>query len=344
MTVTLPAGSGDAAGAATLDEVARLAGVSRSTASRALNGGTASARSVAAVQAAAAQLGFVANRAARGLARQRTDAIALVIPEQPAFIFSDVFLAQVTTTVSAAAWRAGLQPLLVLMDPADPVATGARVLNPGNVDGMVIASYHHSPQMEDLLTSSRLPAVFIGKPPSADLFPYVDVDNYGGGHQATAHLVARGCRHLACLGGDLAMAAVADRRQGWLDACAEAGIAPGPFVGGAFTAESGLAETRQLLADYPEVDGVFAQSDGIAAGVLQALSAAGKRVPDDVAVVGFDNFAVATQTCPQLTTVTQPVTDLAGAAADLLLGYLKTGAWSDYPRTFPTTLVVRDSA
>ncbi|MDR1078965.1 MAG: LacI family transcriptional regulator [Propionibacteriaceae bacterium] len=329
---------------ATLDEVARSAGVSRSTASRALSGGVASAAAVAAVRRATERLGFVPNRAARGLARQRTDAVALVIPETPSFIFYDPFLAIVTSTVSAACWKAGLQPMMVLMDPADPVHTIERFLHAGNVDGMIVTSFHHHPGMEDPLTTATLPAVFIGRPPPGSAFPYVDVANRAGARHATEHLLGLGRRHIACLSGSFDMAAAVDRRDGFWEAHRAAGVEPGPCLEGSFTARSGLALARRLLDEYPEVDAIFAQSDALAAGAIQVLTAAGRLVPDDLAVVGFDDFPTATEVFPNLTTVAQPVTELAQAAADLMIGQLKTGQWGDWPQILPTRLVVRQSA
>jgi DNA-binding LacI/PurR family transcriptional regulator len=328
---------------ATLDQVAALAGVSRSTASRVINGGVASAQAAAAVRDAVRRLGFVPNRAARDLARQKTDAIAVVIPETPAFIFYDTFLALATPAISAQFWKAGLQPMLCLMDPADPAPTAGRFLHAGNVDGIVVMSYHENPAIEELLLSSGLPAVFIGRPPT-DRFPYVNADNRRGAYLATKHLLDRGRRRIACLGGSLAMTAAVDRRQGWLDAHEEAGVAPGPFLEGSFATAWGRAGADALLRDYPETDAIFAQADAVAAGAIQALTAAGKAVPGDIALVGFDDFPTATEVCPNLTTVAQPVAELAEAAAELLIGYLRDGAWPPWPRLLPTELVIRDSA
>ncbi|MDR1513113.1 MAG: LacI family transcriptional regulator [Propionibacteriaceae bacterium] len=327
----------------TLDEVARLAGVSRSTASRVLNGGVASPRAAAAVRAAIATLGFVPNRAARDLARMRTDAIALVAPDSPDNIFSSVFMSIAARSISQEFWRAGLQPMLVLMDPADPGPTAGRFLRSGNVDGLVVMNYHENPAVEDLLRDSGLPTVFVGRPPRPGLYPYVDADNRHGAGLATRRLIEQGRRHVACLGGPLAMTAAQDRRDGWLDAHAELGQEPGPYVEGEFRTESGRAGVEWLLEHAPATDGVFAHADSIAAGAIQGLRAAGRSVPGDVALVGFDDFPTAVETCPTLTTVAQPVAALARTAGRLLIDYLRDGVWPDQPIVFPTELVVRDS-
>jgi len=330
--------------AVTLDEVARLAGVARSTASRALNDGVASPAAIQAVNEAVRKLGFVPNQAARTLARSRTDSVALVIPEDPARLFSDPVLAAVITRLSVDFWREGLQPLLVLMDPKDLIAKLGSFLNAGNVDGMVVTSFHSNPEVEELISASRLPTVFFGRPPMPGSLPYVDIDNVEGGYKATKHLLDTGRRNVACAGGPEGVPSVEDRKQGFLKACAEAGVRPGPYLYGKFDTDFGMSAATAILDAEPGVDGIFAHSDAIAAGVLSGLSAAGRSVPDDVAVVGFDNTATATTVFPRLTTVAQPIAEMAGQAASMLVGYLNSHEWGQSPRILPTELVVRDSA
>jgi len=330
--------------AVTLDEVARLAGVARSTASRALNDGVASPAAIQAVNEAVRKLGFVPNQAARTLARSRTDSVALVIPEDPTRLFSDPVLATVITRLSVDFWREGLQPLLVLMDPKDLIAKLGSFLNAGNVDGMVVTSFHSNPEVEELISASRLPTVFFGRPPMPGILPYVDIDNVEGGYKATKHLLDAGRRNVACAGGPEGVPSVEDRKQGFLKACAEAGVRPGPYMYGRFDTDFGMSAVSAILDAEPGIDGIFAQSDAIAAGVLSGLSAARRSVPDDVAVVGFDNTATATTVFPRLTTVAQPVAEMAGQAASMLVEYLSSQEWGQCPRILPTELIVRDSA
>jgi DNA-binding LacI/PurR family transcriptional regulator len=328
----------------TLSEVAQSAGVSLATASRALNGGVASAKSVAAVEAAVKKLGFVPNRAARTLARKKTDAVALVIPESPSFLFYDPFLTRVTHALAAEFWRGGLQPMLLLMDPEETIAGVERFLLADNVDGLVIASFHANPGMERTLEEAGLPVVFVGRAPTGDAFPWVDVDSVHGGYLATKHMLDRGRRRIACVGGPASMTPATDRHTGFLQAHAEAGVEPGPFLTGVFDQAWGKRAVARLLEEYPQVDGVFAQSDPIAAGLLHGLREAGREVPGDVAVVGFDDSDMARSVFPNLTTIRNPVGDLARAAAQLLLDRLSTGEWGDWPVSLPAELVVRDSA
>lgn len=328
----------------TLDEVARLAGVARSTASRALNGGVASAAAIEAVNEAVRRLSFVPNQAARTLARSRTDSVALVIPEDPSRIFFDPVLALVISRLSVDFWREGLQPLLVLMDPKELIAKLGSFLNAGNVDAMVVTSFHSNPAVEELISASSVPTVLFGRPPTPGSLPYVDIDNVEGGYKAAKYLLDRGYRHIACAAGPAGVPSVEDRRQGFLEACAEADVEPGPYLNGSFETESGIHAVPAILEADPGVDAIFAHSDAIAAGVLQGLNAAGRSIPGDVAVVGFDNTTTATSVFPKLTTVAQPVAEMASEAASMVIDFLKTGQWGETRRILPTELVVRDSA
>lgn len=326
----------------TLDEVARAAGVSRATASRALNGGVASAQAVRAVARAAGQLGFVPNRAARMLARNKTDAIALVVAEGPSFIFYNPFLAVLTTTLSASLWKAGYHSMMVFTEPGDPDARISQFLRSGAVDGMIVTNFQRNLEVAVALSGSDVPAVFVGRPPTAA--PYVDVDNEEGAYQATRYLVETGRASIACVGGSVLAAPSADRRAGWLRALAECALPPGPYVDGGVDATGGRDAVAKVLAACPHTDAIFAQTDLLAAGVLAGLADAGRSVPDDVAVVGFDNLETATSVFPNLTTVAQPVAALADNAAELMVGYLRDGTWGDFPRILDTQLVVRESA
>jgi DNA-binding LacI/PurR family transcriptional regulator len=328
----------------TLDQVARAAGVSRSTASRVINGGVASERSVRAVGQAVKALGFVPNRAARTLARQRTDQVGIVTPESPALIFLDQFTAVVTAAAAHCLWQDGLQPILALTDPEAPVASAKQFLHHSNVDGIIVIHFHHDPQLEALLGELDLPIVFIGRPPQAVRAPYVDADNVHGGRIATQYLIEQGRRRIACVSGALSREGAVDRRAGYLQALGEAGIEPGPYVELDFQAGAPVSAVAAMLAEHPEIDAVFAQSDFLAAGALEAIAASGRRVPDDVAVVGFDDSATATRVRPSLTTVAQPMACLGSAAAKLLSGRLRSGEWGAWPQVFPTELVIRQSA
>jgi DNA-binding LacI/PurR family transcriptional regulator len=192
----------------------------------------------------------------------------------------------------------------------------------GHVDGVLLASLHGDDPLPGILERAGVPAVLVGRPAGPTLATYVDADNRGGARKAVDHLVARGRRTIATISGPLDMAVGLDRLEGWRDGLAAAGLeAAGDLVeAGDFTEEGGAAAMGRLL-ERPgcPVDAVFAASDLMAAGALRRLRAAGRRVPDDVAVVGFEDSAVARYTQPPLTTVRQPIEEMGRQATRLLL-------------------------
>nr|WP_277209630.1 LacI family DNA-binding transcriptional regulator [Isoptericola croceus] len=328
----------------TLDDVARAAGVSRSTASRAINGGDrVSPEAQQAVDAAILRLGYAPNRAARSLVTRRTDSIALVVPEPDARILTDPFLAGVVRGVSEGLGGTDLQLVLLLARQGERPGHIARYLNSGHVDGVIIASHHKDDRLEPELRSGTLPGVFVGRPFDSAGLHYVDVDNAAGARVATQRLVDRGCHRIAALTGPQDMTAALDRHEGWRRTLTRAGLPTDAVATGDFTVEGGAAAMERILAEHPDIDGVFAASDLMAAGALQVLRAHGKNVPDDVAIVGFDALG-AERTTPRLTTVLQPVVEMVAAATSTLLDMLAGEDVHPEPRIFVPRLVEGDSA
>ena len=305
----------------TLEEVALAAGVSRSTASRAINGGSrVSAEAQAAVDDAVARLGFVPNRAARSLVTRRTNSVALVVPEPDERFLNDPFFAATLRGMNSVLKNSDLQLVLLIAKLDESAGRIAQYLRNGHVDGAIVVSHHRKDGLEGAIEASRLPAVFVGRP----FHPFpglrcVDVDNVGGGKIATEHLVTRGCRRIAHIAGPGDMTAGEDRLEGFHAALREAGLEPGPVVRGDFTIATGASAMDQVLAEDPSIDAVFAASDLMASGALQSLAAHGRRVPEDVAVIGYDDLGVADDTVPALTTVANPVVRMARLATEELL-------------------------
>ncbi len=332
--------------APTLDEVAQAAGVSRSTASRAINGGLrVSPEAQSAVDEAVAQLGYSPNRAARSLVTRRTDSIALVVPEPDERLLTDPFLTGTVRGVSAALAATDLQLVLLLSRPGGRGSQITRYLRSGHVDGAIIASHHRDDELDNELTTSRMPTVFVGRPfhASSEL-RYVDVNNVEGGRLATERLINAGRRRIATIAGPQDMTAGLDRLTGWQAALADAGLPDDAVEYGDFAQAGGAAAMERLLAKHPDLDAVFAGSDLMAQGALQVLAQRGRTVPGDVAVVGFDDLGVAALTSPPLTTVQNPVVAMVREATDLLLHLLAGSAPPATPRIFDPVLIERASA
>jgi DNA-binding LacI/PurR family transcriptional regulator len=329
-------------GGATLEEVAKIAGVSRATVSRVVNGSPrVSGDARRAVEAAVAELGYVPNRAARSLVTRRSDSIGVVIAEPPGLLFSDPFFPRLLRGISTQLASRDLQ--LVLLMPSGPKETHrtADYLAAGHVDGALLVSLHDNDPLPARVAEAGVPMVLSPRPRRPVSVSYVDVDNRGGANGAVAHLVSQGRRVIATIAGPADMAPGVDRLAGYRDALVDAGLEPDPSLEAVadFTQEGGAKAMERLLAARPDIDAVFAASDLMAAGALSVL-AANRRVPEDVAVVGFDDSPIATSTRPALTSVRQPIEEMGQEMARLLVDAI-TGSDRAPRRVILATELVR---
>jgi DNA-binding LacI/PurR family transcriptional regulator len=331
----------------TLEAVARRAGVSRATVSRVVNGSTTVAVAIRdAVNQAVEELGYVPNQAARSLVTQRTESIALILPETANRVFSDdLFFPAVIRGVSTELEAADKQLVLMMAGSAASHDRVERYAMAGHVDGVMFASMHGADPLPGTLARLGIPVVCSGRPmsPPVTPIPYVDVDHLGGVAQAMQHLLGTGRRRIATIAGPQDMIAGVDRLNGYRAALAEAGLAEHTAIGD-FTRESGAQAMGRLLADDPTLDAVFVASDMMAHGALQALKDAGRRVPEDVAVIGFDDFEISRYSDPPLTTVRQPIMDIGRTMARQMLGLVTDEADVPQAVVLPTELVIRGSA
>lgn len=334
-------------GTPTLDEVARVAGVSRATASRAINGGQrVSPKSQALVDAAVRTLGYVPNPAARSLVTRRTDSVAVVVPEPDERVFSDPFFAGTLRGVTRVLAERDLQLVLLLSRPGASAERTLRYLANRHVDGALVVSHHRDDGLAERLAELDLPCVFGGRPwTGSDRVAYVDVDNLAGEREATELLIARGCERIGTVAGPPDMTAAQDRLAGWREAMRAAHLPREAVEHGDFTEAGGESATRALMAAHPDLDGLVVASDLMAAGALKVLAELGRRVPEDVAVIGFDDLGVAERTTPPLTTVRNPIGEMAERATRLLLEQIDGRAGSRPMRMIiPPELVRRASA
>jgi len=339
----------------TLEAVAAHAGVSRATVSRVVNGGAGVREAVRErVRASVAALGYVPNSAARSLVTRRTGAVAVVIAEPETRVFSDPFFAQQLRGISRELSAYDMQLLLLLLEGRADYGRVGRYLAGGHVDGALMFSLHRDDPLPSMATASGVPTVFGGRPgwAGAEDDPellYVDTDNHGGARQAVTHLLERGRRRIAVITGPLDQTSAQDRLDGYRDALGVAEADPALVAHGDFTAEGGERAMAELLDRSPDLDAVFAGSDLMASGALRTLRARGRRVPADVAVVGYDDLAPAAWADPPLTTVRQDVQEMGRMMAGLLLRRLGLGANGSAPGeplapvVTPARLVVRDS-
>lgn len=335
------------AGKPTLEEVAKLAGVSRATASRVFTASPrVSTQARRAVERAAEKLGYVPNRAARSLVTGRTDSIGLVIPEPTAFLFGDPFFPRLVRGISEVLSRRLLQLVLLMPQSKADETRLEGYLGAGHVDGVLLVSLHAKDPLPARLHERGMPVVLGGRPNGNSLVTYVDVDNVGGARSAVDHLIATGRRRIATITGPLDMSAGVDRLQGYLDAMRQAGLATDASFqqAGDFGQESGATAMQALLERHSDLDAVFCASDVMAAGALESLRRKQRRVPEDVAVVGFDDSTIATSTVPALSSVRQPIEEMGREMARLLVASLDSETSSRKRVILATELVVRASS
>jgi DNA-binding LacI/PurR family transcriptional regulator len=329
----------------TLEEVASLAGVGRGTASRVINGSEqVSETTRIAVLHAVAELGYVPNRAARSLVTRLTDVIALVVSESEERFFGEPFFGQIVRGVSGALAGGDRQLMLTMAHRAHDRGRLDAYLSRQHVDGVLLLSLHGDDPLPGQLASRGVPAVLGGRPSEPTSLPFVDVDNPGGSALAVARLVSQGRRRIATITGPLDMSAGLLRLEGYQSALLSHGLAEDPalIAEGDFSESSGRRATEDLLRRAPDLDAIFAASDQMAIAALATLAAHGRRVPQDVAVVGFDDSPSSRYTTPRLTTVHQPV-EAMGAEMVGLLSQLIDGDEVRENVVLDTHLVVRDS-
>ncbi|WP_328501061.1 LacI family transcriptional regulator [Streptomyces sp. NBC_00457] len=337
-------------GSPTLEEVAALAGVGRGTVSRVINNAAGVKESTRrTVERAIAELGYVPNLAARSLAGRRADAVALAMTERDWRLFGEPFFSEIVQSVGDALADTSVQLLLTLVRTDAERRRFVEYARGGRVDGVLLMSVRAEDRLPDMLAEAGLPTVLLGRRSGDEHITYVDADNVGGARGAVEHLLRGGRRRIAAVTGPLDMYVTQCRLRGYREALAAAGLDPLPslVVEGDFTEASGRRATAELLEKHPDMDAVFAASDTMAAGALGVLRAAGRRVPEDVAVIGFDDFPLGQHTEPPLTTVRQPLEEIGETMVRLLMEELReTGqpevAWRHV--ILRTRLVVRDSA
>ncbi|MEV7196974.1 LacI family DNA-binding transcriptional regulator [Streptomyces sp. NPDC093510] len=350
----------------TLEDVAREAGVSRATVSRVVNG----VRNVDPairdlVRDAIERTGYAPNRAARSLVTRRTETIALVISGageegdapregdrpgdgvQNAFaarVFADPFFGRVVSGVVGFLRPRSMHPVLMVAESEAARKQVTGFLRQGSADGALVVSTHAEDPLPSQLVAEGLPAVCFARPALPVPISYVDLAHREGGRLAAEHLLARGRRRLATVTGPLDLPACQERLAGFREALERAGTAYVPIAEGNFTRESGVASMARLLAEHPGLDGVFVANDLMAQGVCEFLRERGMRVPQNVAVVGFDDSSVALTCGPPLTTVRQPVEEMTAAMAGLLQEHIQGTRTEPTSLIFEPELVVRDSA
>jgi len=328
----------------TLEDIAKMSGVSRSTVSRVINRDpNVSEPTRRKVLDLIQKIGFQPNLAARGLAVGRTRVIGLVIPTGLTSIFSDPYFPLVIQGVASACSAHGYSVMLWLAEREYEAKTINQVLYNGLIDGVIVASMLLDDPIIQRLSESPQPFITIGRHPTNDQLNFVDVDNRIGAYQGVSYIIHTGHRRVATITGPHNMIAGRDRSQGYQDALRARGLPllPELVAEGEFSDISGYLAMKQLLPQQP--DAVFVASDAMAFAAMRAIQEAGLRIPEDIAVVGFDDIPTAATSTPPLTTVRQPIQRTGSVAAEMLIERIEHPEVQQCRIVLPTELVIRDS-
>ena len=326
--------------ARTIDELAALSGVSRATVSRVINGGSVSDRTRRRVEAILVENNYRPNMAARTLASGRSGVVGVVMHIDPHLLFTDVYFGQLMQGMSdALADRAA--GMMLWLGNRSKEETLDKILSLSLLDGVIVTAHALDDPLVDGLLASDLPTVLIGHRSADQTASYVDIDNVHAADLVTSHLVELGRRRIGHIAGTSRTIAGEDRLTGYTRAMARAKLpVDGLIAMGDFNPKSGAAAAEMLLD--AGADAIFCANDSTAQGALTAIRARGLRVPEDVALAGFDDLEFAAHLEPPLTTVRQGVREHGAQAVTSLVQLI---ADRDAPRRviLPTELVIRQS-
>jgi LacI family transcriptional regulator len=327
----------------TLEDIAKLSGVSRSTVSRVVNHNRrVSPATRQSVLKIIEEYNFYPNLAARGLASGHTNVLGVIIPAGVPSLFTDPYFPILLQGVSTACNKLDYSVMLSLSDAESDKRLVGRVIQNHLVDGVIVASTLIGDPIQTTLANSDLPFVFIGRQPNL-VVNVIDIDNRQAARQATDFLIKQGYTRIATITGPLNQMAGLDRYDGYKDALLSGGFKVDAklIAEGSFTEAGGYAGMKKLLSSKP--DAVFAASDITAIGAIRCLNEAGWRVPGDIALIGFDDIPASSTATPSLTTVRQPIHGMGEAAAHLLIEIIENGSKELHRVTLPTELVIRNS-
>ncbi len=328
----------------TIRQIAVLAGVSRSSVSRVLNRHpNVSPETRARVQKVIAETGYQPDPIARSLSSRRSNIIGLVIPLAVQSLFEDPFFPRLIQGVSQGCNSCDYTLSLFLFHSQEEERKLYREIPRSQLlDGVIVTATTTGDPLIPLLLESQVPLVVQGRHEDPRV-SFVDVDNVSGACAAVAHLLQLGRQRIATVTGPPDSTAALDRRKGYLDAHENGGrlVDDALIAIGDFTQTGGYQAMQRLLPERP--DGVFVASDTMAMGALQAIRGAGFAVPDDIALVSFDDLPHSTMVTPSLTTVRQPIRRLGALAVKMLIDILQTGVVLPRRLVLPTELVIRDS-
>lgn len=330
----------------TLEEIGKLAGVSRSHVSRVINNQPDVSDDVRKrVQEIIQRTGYIPNPAARSLAAHRSRIFGLIIPRSVARVFGDPYFSRLTQGITQACYSNGyMLSLFLFYTKEDEQLILPHITQHNFLDGVIVQATTDADPVIPHLHKSSMPFLVIGRLNQMDEdINYIDVDNVSGAYKAVMHLIKLGYRRIAHVAGKLDNRPALDRKIGYEQALRENNlpVEKNLIVEGHFTEEEGYSSVASLLPHKP--DAIFVASDMMAFGVVNAIKDAGLVVPNDIAVVGFDDLSPSRRSNPMLTTVRQPILRFGASAVDVLIDIILNGNEAPRQKLYETELIIRDS-
>ena len=329
----------------TIADIARLAGVSKSTVSRALNDSPLIGEDTKSrIRALAKEHNFQINAPARRLSMQQSRTIAFVTHAyHKDFSVADLFGLEILGGVSNGLAKQGYDLLIIHVDPQD-TKWAHQYFDTGRVDGFILMTSTRKQTHVKALTEVNAPFIIWGVPQPNQKYCSVTGDNFNGGKAATEHLISSGRQKIGFIGGPTYELEVQHRLEGYRTALNAAGrsVDPALIEHGDFSNTSGAEALKRLLDKVSDMDAVFVNSDLMAIAAMDAIREAGRRVPEDIAVVGYDDLSIAEHSNPPLTTIRQNIPLAGKLLAQNLIQYLQTGLMTNV--SIPVALVLRKSA
>jgi LacI family transcriptional regulator len=330
----------------TLEDIAKLAGVSRSTVSRVVNEhpnvrGSVRERILEIIE----NTGYHPNAAARTLASQRSWTIGMILPHSVSFFFTDPFYPHLTKGIAQGCNQNDYTLAFFLVGAKeDEDKIFPRISRKDMLDGVLIQSGHQGDQgIIGRLIDTKMPLVVIGRPFRSDNVSYIDIDNFNAAYNAVSYLIRQGYKRIGTITGPTNTTVGIDRKEGYQKAFLERGLEVNELlvIEGDFSEVSGYYAMQQLLPEKP--DAIFAASDIMAIGAMRAVREAGLSIPADIAFIGFDDLPIAAMADIQLTTVRQPVVELGVKAVELLIDLIENDLKPPQHLIMGTELVIRNT-
>ncbi|PLR73636.1 LacI family DNA-binding transcriptional regulator [Bacillus sp. UMB0728] len=325
----------------TIRDVARKAGVSVATVSRYINSnGYISGRTGEKIQEVMLELDYRPNEIARGLARKKTDTIALIIPE-----ITNPFFPELVVSIERKTKEKGYSLILIHADEESlQDSVFWRNLESRYIDGLILASFQFSQKILNELDALQVPFVRIDRAADHDSPNSIGMDNRKGARLAVSHLIESGCKKIAHISGPHTFPPSIERLRGYEEILAEQLPSESAIVmEGDFTLESGKSVTEALMKQHSDIDGLFLANDMMAIGALKTLKQLGKKVPEDIAVIGFDGIKLGEMVEPELSTIEQPIFSIGTVAAARLVGMIENNGEYESQTVLDVRLVIRES-